>query len=147
MGNKKVVVIDNDANSLKVLEEIIDAVGHEPVPVSDALAAVDIVLQKKPAVILLELKMPKKNGFELVDEINQVFKPRRIPIIAMSEFFKEKFKFLLRLYGINRFLKKPIRPLNAIWAIENIIDDSNQNDKARQFGNRNYCIPPRYDRF
>lgn len=122
MRNKKVVIINDDQESIRNLEEILAASGHDAVVVSDALLAVDVVAQREPDVILLELRMPRKNGFELAGEINRVFETKRIPIIAMSAFFRDEFGFLLNLCGINRHLKKPFHPLDVIWAIENAIE-------------------------
>jgi DNA-binding response OmpR family regulator len=123
--NRKVVIINDDRKSLGDLEEILAARGHDSVVVNDALSAVDIVVQRKPDVILLELKMPRKNGFELADEINHVCEGERIPIIAMSAFSRDEFGFLLSLCGIRGYLKKPFNPLDAIWAIENAIEEAN----------------------
>lgn len=122
MANKKVVIINDDKESLGELEEILGASGYDSVVVNDALAAVDVVVQNKPDVILLELKMPRKNGFEIAGEINQALETRRIPIIAMSDFFKGEFGFLLELCGINRHVTKPIKPLDVLWAIDNVTE-------------------------
>ena len=46
-------------------------------------------------MILLELRMPHKNGFELAAEMNHVLERTKIPIIAMTRFFNHEFKFLL----------------------------------------------------
>lgn len=121
MGRRTVVVIINDdRESLGNLEEVLSSTGHEPVVVNDALSAVDVVVQKQPDAVLLELKMPRKNGFVIADEINRVLETRKVPIIAMSEYFKEEFRFLLTLCGIERHLKKPLNPLDVIWAIANV---------------------------
>ena len=120
MRNSKVVIIDDDRKSLGDLEEILAASGHDAVVVEDALLAVDVVVQREPDVILLELKMPRKNGFEIADDINRVLEMKRIPIIAMSAFFKDEFGFLLNLCGISKYLRKPLNALDVIWAIENV---------------------------
>lgn len=125
MKNRRVVIVNDDQKSLGDLEEILVASGHELVVVNDALLAVDTVIQRDPDVILLELRMPRKNGFEIAYEINHVFETNKIPIIAMSSFFKDEFVSLLDLCGINRYLKKPFNPLDVIWAIENVIKESN----------------------
>jgi len=122
MGNKKVVIINDDKESLRELEAILGASGYDSVVVDDALAAVDVVVRNNPDVILLELKMPRKNGFEIAGEINQVLETRRIPIIAMSDFFKGEFGFLLELCGINRHVTKPLKPLDVLWAIDNVTE-------------------------
>ena len=125
MRNKEAVIINNDKESLGGLEEILAATGYDSVVVHDAFSAVDIVVQRKPDVILVELKMPRKNGFEIAEEINRVLETEKIPIIAMSKFFKDEFGFLLNLCGINRHLKKPFNALNVIWAIENLPEKGN----------------------
>ena len=128
MRNRKIVIINDDKKSLGDLEGILVASGHDLVVVNDALLAVDIVAQKQPDVILVELKMPRKTGFELADELNHEFETERIPIIAMSVFFKNEFKFLLNLCGIDSYLRKPLNPRDVICAIENVTDGYDQSD-------------------
>jgi response regulator RpfG family c-di-GMP phosphodiesterase len=79
----------------------------------------------------MELRMPHKNGFALSDAINRVFATKRIPIIAMSNLFKDEFKWLMDLCGIKRWIKKPFQPLDVIWAIENEIEEGNQWEMER----------------
>jgi len=122
MKNKRIVIINEDKESLRDLEAILDASGYDSVVVNDALSAVDVVVQNKPDVVLLELKMPRKNGFEIAGEINHALEPGRIPIIAMSDFFKGEFGFLLELCGINRHVTKPLKPLDVLWAIDNVTE-------------------------
>ena len=129
MRNRKVVIIDDDRKSLGYLEEILAASGYDSVLVSDALLAVDIVVQRNPDAILLDLEMPSKNGFELANEINHIFETQRIPIIAMSSLLKNSPFPLMSFCRINRYLKKPFNPLDVIWALENVIEENHQSEK------------------
>lgn len=124
MRNKEALIITDDKGSLGDLKDILAASGHDSVVVYDALQAVDIVVQRKPDVILLELKMPRKNGFELADDINRALETKRIPIIAMAALFKEEYAFLLNLCGITSCLRKPFNPLEVLWAVENAAQPS-----------------------
>jgi DNA-binding response OmpR family regulator len=92
------------------------------------LGAVNTVFNNKPHVILMELKMPHKNGFALADAINRAFGMKKIPIIAMSNLFKNEFKWLMDFCGIKRWIKKPFLPLDVIWAVENEMEEDNQWD-------------------
>lgn len=125
MGNTKVVIIDDDEAFLEGLEKILSASGYDPLVVADPRSAVEIALNRKPDVILLELRMSCKNGFELADDMNRALETQSIPIIAMSEFFKEEsfsmMNLCLNLCGIKRYLKKPFHPLEVISAIEDVI--------------------------
>ena len=122
MGKRRVAIIDDDKKFLSKIEEILLMGGYVPIVANDAMLAVDAVSQSEPDVILMELRMPGKNGFELADAIHRVSETRRIPLIAMSDFFKQEFAWLLGLCDIKRWLIKPFQPLDVIWAIENEIE-------------------------
>jgi len=131
MQTRKVAIIDDNEDSLRELEQILEMAGYTPVLVNDIFGAVDTVIKNKPDVILMELKMPHKNGFALADAINRVFETKKIPIIAMSNLFKDEFKWLMDFCGIKRWIQKPFLPLDLIWAIENEIEENNQPSMER----------------
>ena len=131
MQNRKVAIIDDNQDSLRELEQILKMAGYTPVLVDDIFGNVDTVIENKPDVILMELKMPHKNGFALTDAINRVFETKKIPIIAMSNLFKDEFKWLMDFCGIKRWIKKPFLPLDVIWAIENELEENNQWNMER----------------
>jgi len=131
MQTRKVAIIDDNQDSLRELEQILKMAGYTPVLVDDIFGNVDTVIENKPDVILMELKMPHKNGFALADAINRVFETKKIPIIAMSNLFKDEFKWLMDFCGIKRWIKKPFLPLDVIWAIENELEENNQWDMER----------------
>ena len=131
MQNRKVAIIDDNQDSLRELEQILKMASYTPVLVDDIFGNVDTVIENKPDVILMELKMPHKNGFALTDAINRVFETKKIPIIAMSNLFKDEFKWLMDFCGIKRWIKKPFLPLDVIWAIENELEENNQWDMER----------------
>jgi two-component system response regulator AdeR len=128
MQNRTVAIIDDNQDSLKELEKILTMAGYATILVDEILGAVDIVINNKPDVILMELKMPHRNGFALADAINRVFGAKKIPIIAMSNMFKDEFKWLMDFCGIKRWIKKPFLPLDVIWAVENEMEEDIQWD-------------------
>ena len=126
MKSRKIAIIDEDKEMLGELNEILNMGGYSSILINDPLLAVNTVIDNNPDVILMELRMPQKNGFELTHEINRVFETKRMPVIAMSENFKDEFRWLLELCGIKRCIKKPFNPLDIIWAIENEIEEDYQ---------------------
>ncbi len=118
MANKKVMIVDDDTEFLEELNETMSASGYEMISVNDSTTAVDIASRVKPDLIILDLKMPGKSGFQLAEEIRRLPELEKIPIIAMSAFFKEEYAFLLSIFGIKKCLKKPFNPLDVITAVE-----------------------------
>jgi DNA-binding response OmpR family regulator len=131
MQNIKVAIIDHDKKSLKELGEILAGSGYTPIMVNEANLAVETVMEKKPDVILVELRMPHKNGFEITDSINRISATKKVPIIAMSQVFNDEFNWLLDLCGIIRCIKKPFLPLDVIWAVENELSEDAQLEAKR----------------
>ncbi|MBF0532929.1 MAG: response regulator [Candidatus Omnitrophica bacterium] len=119
MRNRIVAVIDDNKKYLNRLEKILLLGGYDPVLVMDPVLAVDTVVKNRPDIVLMELRLPRKNGFEIAEAINRSFAEKQLPIIAMSELFKRELSFFWDLCGITRRIIKPFQPLDVIWAIEN----------------------------
>jgi len=116
---RTVMIIDDDKEFLEELRETLDLSGYDMVAVNDPLEAVSVAKRVKPAVILLDLKMPKKSGFEVADDLRRL--SADIPVIAMSAFYKDEYAMLIRVCGIKRCLTKPFNPLDVIAEIERAI--------------------------
>ena len=119
--NKKVMIIDDDKVLLNELEEMLGASGYNITAIDNTEAVLDTALLKQPDVILIDLKMPGRSGFELADEISRMSKLDNVPVIAMSAYFREDFKSLMNMCGIKKYLKKPFLVSDAISAIEDVM--------------------------
>jgi len=117
----RIMLIDDDAEFLAELKETLDLSGYETVPVSDSSQAMEIIKATKPALILLDLKMSKKSGFRLANELAYATDIPPIPIIVISAFYSDNYALLLGMYGIKKFVSKPFRPLEIITAIEDVL--------------------------
>lgn len=119
--DKKVMVVDDDKEFLEELRETLALSGYELVAVNDATAVLDLVNSAKPDVILLDLKMPQKSGFQVADELRHLSQSGSVPVIAMSAYLKDEYIPLLKICGIKRCLKKPFYPLDVIAQIEEVL--------------------------
>jgi len=121
---KKIMVVDDDKEFLEELGEMLELSGYDLVAANDAGSAIEVAKEAKPVVILLDLKMPKKSGFQLASELKYFAELERIPIIAMSAFYKDDYKPLLNICGIRKCLTKPFRPLDVIAEIEEALAEN-----------------------
>lgn len=115
---KRIMVVDDDREFLEELKELLELSGYELVAVDDPAAAVEVANRTKPVAVLLDLKMPKKSGFQVANELKHFSELARVPIIAMSAFYKDSYRPLLDICGIKRCLAKPFQPLDIIAEIE-----------------------------
>jgi len=122
MFNQKVMIIDDNKEFLKELERTLVFSGYNTIAAHDPYSALAIASKEKPQAILLDLKMPGMSGFQLAHELKSYPELQQIPIIAMTEFFKDGYKILMDMCGIKRCLKKPFNPLDVITEIEAVLE-------------------------
>lgn len=121
MIKKKVMIVDDDKEFLEEINETLILSGYDSVCFFDGETALKMIGQVKPDIILLDLKMKGKSGFQFAYELRRLL-IAHIPIIAMSAFFsKEDFAKLMDVLVIQDFLVKPFNPLDAVKKIKDIL--------------------------
>jgi DNA-binding response OmpR family regulator len=127
MFNHKVMIVDTNKKFSEDLEETLAFSGYDTIVTQDPYSVLDIVSREKPHTILLDLKMPGKSGFQVAHELKSSLELQHIPIIAMTEFFKEGYKNLMDMCGIKKCLKKPFNPLDVITEIEAVREQKSES--------------------
>jgi DNA-binding response OmpR family regulator len=118
---KKVMIVDDDKEFLSEIKETLDLSGYEAEVVEDATLAVGVAAKVRPDVILLDIRMPLKSGFQVADEISHLEEFSHTPIIAMTAFFKDEYVQSVNASTIKGWLKKPFNPLDVIALIEAVL--------------------------
>jgi DNA-binding response OmpR family regulator len=116
------MIVDDNKDFLDELEETLNFSGYDTVAAHDPHLVLPIVSKEKPHVILLDLKMPGKSGFQLAYELKSIPELQQIPIIAMTESIKDDYKPLMDMCDIKMCLKKPFNPLDVITEIEAVLE-------------------------
>ena len=122
MPNRKVMIVDDDKKFLDDLEQMLAFSGYDIVVQQDPHSVLPIASKEKPQVILLDLKMPGKSGFQVAHELKSSPELQHIPIIAMTRSFKNDYKSLMDMCDIKRCLRKPFNPLDVIMEIEAVLE-------------------------
>ncbi|OGS46481.1 MAG: hypothetical protein A2539_07765 [Elusimicrobia bacterium RIFOXYD2_FULL_34_15] len=119
MSKKKIMIVDDDQEFLDEIKEVLTSSGYEVVTINDSSSTFEMVTKVKPDVILLDLNMPTKSGFEVASELKYSLLTKHIPIIAISGYLKdEHYISLMEICGIKKRIEKPINPLDIIAKIE-----------------------------
>lgn len=119
--NKEIMIVDDDSEFLGQFEEMLNLSGYDTLRHLSGESALKALDQEKPDLILLDLKMEGKSGFEVANILHNNPATAGIPVIVMSGVFSdEHYRNLIEKYGIRRYLQKPIKPLDVISEIESI---------------------------
>jgi len=117
----RVLVIDDDKLLLREIQDTLSLNDYDVVAMNHPADATEVIERVQPDVILLDLVMPDESGFQVACKINYFSGLARIPIIAMTGYFKDSYLPLMSGYGIKDYLKKPFDPLELIAKIESVV--------------------------
>ncbi|MDY0302441.1 MAG: response regulator [Candidatus Moranbacteria bacterium] len=84
MENKKILIIEDDANLRNVLEEFFEAEKMLVKTASDGESGLKSLRDFLPDVVLLDIILPKKDGYEIIKEIKSDEKIKDIPVILLT---------------------------------------------------------------
>jgi len=108
---KKILVIDDEIDLTKVLKKRLTNAGYAVVTLNDSREALDTIREEKPDLILLDIMMPYKDGYEICDEARCYDETKHIPIIVFTAKPLEKdfIKDIHSLFGATDYLLKPFK--------------------------------------
>jgi DNA-binding response OmpR family regulator len=103
----KVMVVDDAYSELKLMESILRNAGHQVVSLIDGESLEDKVTSERPDVLLLDIVLPKRNGFELLRSLKRNEQTKTTPIVLVSSKTQESDKAWGKRQGADDYLPKP----------------------------------------
>ncbi len=118
MAHSILIAEDND-NVAEPLERLLQKSGYETRRAVDGIDALSQLAINAPDLLLLDLKMPRLNGVELLKKLRQSVKTKELPVIIMTGVYRgEKSAAAARSLGVISYLEKPFRAGDLLKAIE-----------------------------
>jgi len=87
---KKILFVDDDNFLRKVYDSELSELGCEVILAADGEDGLKLAQTKSPDLILLDMIMPKKNGFEVLTELQGSVKTKKIPVLILSNLGQEE---------------------------------------------------------
>jgi signal transduction histidine kinase/CheY-like chemotaxis protein len=109
-SNKRILLADDNRDAAESLAIILRLEGHHVELAHDGLSALQVYAQHKPDVALLDIGMPKSNGYEVARQIRATPDGRAVLLIAITGWAQDSDKAQSRAAGFDHHLTKPIEP-------------------------------------
>jgi CheY-like chemotaxis protein len=114
----RILVVEDNPTNLSLMDYLLRAFGYDVLTAADGVEGVDAARRQSPDVILMDLQMPKLNGYEAAAEIRAIPALRKIALLAVTAFAMvgDCDKILAR--GFDGYIAKPISPDTFVREVE-----------------------------
>lgn len=140
----KILVVDDEAKIREVIREYAEFSGYEVTEAEDGMSALGLCKLNDYDLIIMDIMMPKLDGFSACKEIKKI---KDIPVIMLSARGEEYDKLFGFELGIDDYVVKPFSPKELMARINAILSRKNASTNATQgvmkFGGLEINIPAR----
>ena len=105
---KKILIADDKATSRELLRTVLERQGYAVTEAADGEEALQKALAEPPDLILLDLQMPRRNGYEVLEELRKDPRHAELPIIAITASAMQGDREKALAAGFTGYLAKPV---------------------------------------
>jgi twitching motility two-component system response regulator PilH len=116
-----ILIADDSPTEVYVLQKMLEKNGHNILVAEDGEQAVEMTLQKKPDLILMDVVMPNLNGFQATRKLSKDPQTSHIPIIIVSSKNQETDKMWGLRQGAKGYLGKPVDEAELMTQIRELL--------------------------
>ncbi len=123
LHNLQVLAVDDDTDNLELMVAILQAEGAKVTAVSSADAALQILKQIKPDVLVSDIGMYPTDGYTLIRQVRlkEAGQSEKLPAIALTAYASQEDKNQVLAAGFEIYLRKPVAPVELVSAISSLV--------------------------
>jgi two-component system cell cycle response regulator len=141
--NAKILIVDDEPRNVKLLAGILSSEKYASIPAYNGEEALEKVAEEVPDLILLDIMMPKPDGFEVTKELKSNPNYRDIPIILVTALDGTDNKIMGLDAGADEFLNKPVNKAELLARIKSLLRLKQYQDRLKVHADtRNGLITP-----
>ncbi|MEM9621102.1 MAG: Hpt domain-containing protein [Pseudomonadota bacterium] len=120
-GPRCVMVVDDSVTVRKVTSRLLERQGMDVLVAKDGIEAVALLQERRPDVMLLDIEMPRMDGFEVARQVRHDERLGNLPIVMISSRTGDKHKEHANQLGVNKFLGKPFQENELLATIDELV--------------------------
>ena len=120
----KTLIIEDNENNMYLISFLLKNSDHNVFQAYDGQAGVELAKAENPDLILLDIQLPKMNGYEVARELRKDESLLNIPIVAITSYAMPGDQEKALKAGCNGYIKKPINPDTFVGEVESYLNKS-----------------------
>ena len=118
---KKILIVDDENDLVDLVKLRLEANGYQVVVAYDGQAALNVVKKENPDLIILDLMLPKLDGYKVCRMLKFDQKYKKIPIILFSAKAQDEDKAIGKEVGADAYVVKPFEPKLLLATIKELL--------------------------
>lgn len=135
---EKILIVDDEQDIRNVIKEYATYSGYEVYEAEDGIYAVEMCKKSKYDLIIMDVMMPKLDGFATVRQIRKF--DENVPFLMLSARGKEYDKLLGFELGIDDYVTKPFSPKELMARVKVIISRNNKDENSCKIEKEKLCF-------
>jgi len=103
-----ILIVEDDPQNRKLLSELLAILDYPVLEAHDGEQGVELAIAQQPGLILMDIQLPKKDGFEAVQILKADVRTREIPIWVLTAYAMPGDEARLRTCGCDQYITKPL---------------------------------------
>ncbi len=119
-----VAIIEDEPDLVHILKYTLDKAGYHVITADNGEAGLNMIHQCRPEIILLDIKMPRMNGYQVLAQLHQDAALSSIPVIVMTSLTADEDisdEAWARKLDVARFIPKPFEPQTMVEAVKQVL--------------------------
>ena len=131
-NTKKILIVEDNQENSDLLVFFLKPKGYDIRTVTDGLQALEAVTADKPDLILLDIMLPRMNGFEVCETLKKDEQTKSIPILMITALKDLKDKIKALEVGADDFITKPFENVELIARVKSLLRLKEFHDELEQ---------------
>jgi PAS domain S-box-containing protein len=120
LANLGILVVDDEADARELIRRLLEECGARVILAESADAAMSIIGRDCPDVLISDIGMPQKDGYEFIREVRRLANCSKMPAIALTAFARSEDRTRAMMAGYQVHISKPVEPQELIATIASV---------------------------
>ena len=121
--SKRILIVEDQEDNRTILRDALSTVGYELIEALNGEDGVKLAQNERPDLILMDIQLPKMNGYEATQQIKSIAELKTIPIIAVTSYALSGDEVKARAAGCDGYIAKPFSPRELLAKVRKYLSD------------------------
>jgi twitching motility two-component system response regulator PilH len=121
MAKETILVVDDSPTDLRVVTSLLQSKGYMVITAGDGEEALEMASRERPSLMVLDIILPKKNGFQVCRQLKTSPETKEIKILMLTSKGQDSDRFWGMKQGADDYLSKPFEDEEFLKSVDQLI--------------------------